>query len=257
MNNNNLDNIKSTLSQQHLSSLTNALDYAISQRLMMINTMLPCKVIAVNAPDHPDTQLASLDVQPIVNMLDASGKPIAYPIIYEVPIIFQQGGNAGIIIEYQGDDLVWVGFAQRDMSNKSYATSSSPKSSPTLVNPATNRMFSLSDGVVLGSYSSKAPEVMVKVTSKGIDIKGKDKPVNVTTSGDISISTTSGAVKVNSANNSIELNASGVTLSSNLQVTIKSPIVQIGESSAGSVITNLQTEPSGQIFSPGPLTFIS
>lgn len=153
-----------TLNQNNLNSKTNQLEYAINSILLNVNTVLPCKILSI------ENNRAS--VQSIINMLDAQGNPLAYPIIHDVPIIQIVGGNAGIIIEYVVNDIVAVGFSQRDISTI--------KSTWATGNPGSYRKFSLADAIIIGKLSNELPTVHVKITAAGIEILAPDLPITAT-----------------------------------------------------------------------------
>jgi hypothetical protein len=156
---------------------SSTLDYALTQRLLQINTCLACKILKVNSNK-------TCDVQSILNLIDANGKPIIPPIQYEVPYIDMVGNNCGFEIEYIEGEIVWVNYSQRDLTNlKSIWNVTQDPSN--LLNPNSNRQFNLSDGIIIGRISPKIPTIKVKVTSNGIDIVGNDKPITINTTGDV------------------------------------------------------------------------
>lgn len=153
-----------TLNQNNLNSKTNQLEYAINSTLMNVNTILPCKILSI------EDNRAS--IQSIINMLDATGNPLAYPVIHDVPFMQIVGGNAGVIIEHIIGDIVAVGFSQRDLS--------SIKATWETGNPASYRKFSLADAIILGKLSNNLPTIFIKITAAGVEIAAPDLPITAT-----------------------------------------------------------------------------
>lgn len=152
-----------TLDQSVGYSSANTLQYAINQALMNVNTILPCKILAITGSTYT--------VQPLNNIISADGTPIAPPVLSNIPACITMGGNAGIIIEYVINDTVLVGFCQRDITTI--------KQSWLLSNPASFRKFSLSDGVIISKLSNSLPTIYVKVTASGVEINAPSLPVTV------------------------------------------------------------------------------
>lgn len=152
-----------TLNQNSINNQANSLEYIINSSLLNVNTILPCKILTI------DANRAS--VQPIVNMLDALGSPQTNPVIYDVPFIEIVGGNAGVIIQYKVGDVVAVGFCQRDIS--------AIKPTWTTQNPAGYRKFDLSDGIIIGKLANTRPSIFVKITESGIELTAPDLPITL------------------------------------------------------------------------------
>lgn len=143
------------------NSLANSVNYAILQTLLNVNTMIPCKILAVNGLRYT--------VLILTNFLDSTGKPFTAPTIYDVPAMQLVGNGAGVIIEYAIGDVVQVGFCQRDISTV--------KQNWTQANPASYRKFSVSDGIILGYLSNTTPSVNITILSTGITINSNNTPV--------------------------------------------------------------------------------
>jgi hypothetical protein len=152
-------------------SEADTINYAVNSMLCNVNTILPCKIIAVNSLRY--------DIQPLLNNLDFIGAPYAPPIIYNVPAMDIAGNGAGVIIEYIVGDVVAVGFSQRDMT--------SIKSTWTLQNPNSRRKFDLADALIISRLSNTAPTIYVKITTAGITLEGVSTPIIINTTGDATV----------------------------------------------------------------------
>ena len=135
----------------------NTLQYIINQAIRNINTILPCKIVAVDNTKF----IYTLEV--LINFLDTGGEPIAPPNLFSIPILHNCGNNAGVIIEYAINDIVLVGFSQRDITNF--------KTTHAQSNPATYRIYDLADAIILNAYKIANPSVFVKITQDIIEIK--------------------------------------------------------------------------------------
>ena len=140
-------------SQNLTTNLTdfNALDFYIDGKLLQINTIKICKVTAVNADK-------TLNVLPMVKKLNGKKEPLKANELKGFPVLRQQGGTSGFIIDYSVGDIVLVGFCDRD----SQAVIRSKKESA----PSTYTPFPLSAGIVLGAVLFEDAQIYVKVTDK-------------------------------------------------------------------------------------------
>lgn len=145
------------------NSEANTLQFVINQSLLRINTLIPCKIIAVNGLRYT--------VQILTNTIDATYKPHQGAIIYDIPAMQIVGNMAGIIIEYVVNDVVIVGFCQRDISVV--------KQNWTSANPGSLRKFSVSDGIILGYISNSMPDVFIQILNTGITITSNDTPITL------------------------------------------------------------------------------
>jgi hypothetical protein len=190
-------------------NIANVINFASKTLLNNINTIIPCKVLAITIVDG----LQKLDIQPIINWLDNFGNPVEPPIIYNVPVCLQIGGNAGLLIEFSIGDIVIAACAQRDISVA--------KKTPTQQNPATYRKFDLADAIVIGKFSYALPSVYIKITDDGVEITAPEKSLTVH----------AGSVVVNS--DDIELGAGGagvVTASTTINDSLGHPCTIVNPS---------------------------
>jgi hypothetical protein len=140
-------------SQNLSTNLTefNTLDFYIDGKLLRINTIKICKITSVNDD-------GTVNVLPMVNRLNGKKEPLPTVELKGFPILRQQGGNSGFIIEYQVGDIVLVGFCDRDPQ----AVIRSKKEAA----PSTFTPFPLSGGIVLGAVLFEDAQIYVKVSDK-------------------------------------------------------------------------------------------
>lgn len=188
------------------NSPANTLQYAINQALLNMNTVLPCRIEAVNGSRYT--------VKVLTNYIDSTGKPFGAPLIYDVPATQKRGKSAGIITEYGEGDSVLVAFCQRDISTV--------KQNWAVNNPASYRKFSLSDGIIIDYLSNDLPSVYIKITPTGIDINSNN--TNIT---------------VNAGTANLNINSDQATITAN-QVTIDSGNINLGTSGVGILNANTQ-----------------
>lgn len=128
-----------------------ALDFYIDNKILEINTIKICQVTKVNED-------GTLNVKSLVLGLDGKKEPIPSVEWKNYPILRQQGGASGFVIEYNVGDIVLVGFCDRDPQGVIRSKKETA--------PATYCPFPLSGGIVLGAVLFNVPEVYVKTTDK-------------------------------------------------------------------------------------------
>lgn len=161
-------------SQNLTTNLTdfNALDFYIDGKILKINTIKICKVTAINDDK-------TLNVLPMVKKLDGKKEPISTNELKGLPILRQQGGTSGFIVDYSVGDIVLVGFCDRD----SQAVIRSKKEAA----PATYTPFPLSAGIVLGAVLFEEAQIYVKVTDKIYCVGDLSLTGNAEISGNVDI----------------------------------------------------------------------
>lgn len=161
-------------SQNLTTNLTdfNALDFYIDGKLLQINTIKICKVTAVNADK-------TLNVSPMVKKLNGKKEPLKANELKGFPVLRQQGGTSGFVIDYSVGDIVLVGFCDRD----SQAVIRSKKESA----PSTYTPFPLSAGIVLGAVLFEDAQIYVKVTDKIYCVGNLDVSKNVNIQNNLTV----------------------------------------------------------------------
>jgi hypothetical protein len=149
------------------TNLSDLLLFIIEGRLARLNTLKVCVVEAVNAD-------GTLNVRNLVLATDLQGHTIASILWEKLPILKVQGGVSGFFIDYQVGDIVLCGFCDRDINGAMKANGASA--------PPTKTIMPLNSGLVLGSLSSNAQDVFIKMLQEGIEVNG-----NMTITGNITI----------------------------------------------------------------------
>ncbi|MDI2091694.1 Gp138 family membrane-puncturing spike protein [Commensalibacter oyaizuii] len=146
-----------------LNTLVSIIDNALSR----ISTAMPVEVLAV----HHNT----VDVIPLVTMVDNEGRAVDHAPISGLPYIRLQAGDYGMIIDPQVGDKGLVVFAARDIS---HVIQSKKKSLP-----ASSRKHSISDGIYIASLLYEEPKTYIKITKDLVEVQAS----NINIKGDVSI----------------------------------------------------------------------
>lgn len=143
----------------------NVMSFVIQQALSRTRTMVLVKVVAVtnNGGVAP---VGSVDVHPLVNMLDGAGVASPHGIILGLPYTRIQGGANAVIIDPAVGDIGWAAIADRDIS--------SVKETKAQANPGSFRRFDMADGVYIGGILNGIPEQYVQMNSDGVKVVDKN-----------------------------------------------------------------------------------
>lgn len=182
--------------------------FAILQMIGKMQTATVVRVVACsNAGDT--SPVGTVDIQPMVNQVDALGQPTPHETIYNVPYFRLQGGANAIIIDPEVGDLGIAVFASRDISKV--------KTTKDQANPGSGRQFSWSDAMYIGGVLNGAPTQFIQFNENGITITTPgDLTINVdgdailNITGDMS-ATVGGDVTID-ADGSASVTAAGITL---------------------------------------------
>lgn len=156
------------------TSELNAMDFVIRRVLGRTATATLVQVKAVRSAGEV-AAVGTVDVQPMVAMLDGKGQATAHGTIYDVPFVRLQGGVNAVIIDPVVGDIGICVFASHDLS--------SVKANKAPSNPGSRRRFSMSDGLYIGGVLNGTPEQYIRFTSDGdVEIKPASK---VTILGDV------------------------------------------------------------------------
>jgi len=163
-----------TLTNSDFNNTPNAINYAIAQKMLQLNTIALCIVQSYNPINR------TCVINNLLTTLNINASPSQPVTQYNVPIADIAGNGAGVEIEYAEGDIVLVGYCNRDISNIiNYLQQSNNITASQTFNPNSYRTFNLSDGIILCRVSFHAPDIKVKITSEGIDIIAGSKPVNI------------------------------------------------------------------------------
>lgn len=137
------------------------LDFIIGARLARVNTATLVKVQAVTNTGGV-AAVGFVDVQPLVNLIDADGNAYGHGTVYHLPYSRLQGGANAIILDPQVGDIGVAVFCDRDIS--------SVKQNKTASNPGSRRRFDMADGVYLGGVLNGVPTQYVQFSDAGITL---------------------------------------------------------------------------------------
>jgi hypothetical protein len=139
----------------------NEIDFAVRQILARVHTNTLVKVVAVNAPIGL-AGMGSVDVQPLVNLVDGAGNATPQGTIYELLYFRMQGGTNAIIMDPAVGDIGMAGFCSRDIS--------SVKANKAPSKPGSFRRFSMSDGIFFGGMLNGVPSQYIILNSSGVQV---------------------------------------------------------------------------------------
>lgn len=130
--------------------------------LARVRTILLAKVVAVSN-DGSVAAPGTVDVQPLVNMLDGQNNATPHGTIFGLPYCRLQGGGNAVILDPKVGDIGLVGICDRDIS--------AVKSSKQAANPGSARKFALPDGIYIAGLFGDTPSQTVRFSEAGIEIK--------------------------------------------------------------------------------------
>ena len=138
-----------------------SLNFVIRQTLGKLNTVTLVRVVSCtnNGGVSP---VGYLDVQPMVNQVTPDGRGIALPTIFNVPYMRMQGGLSAVILDPKAGDIGLCCFASRDIS--------SIKNTKKAGNPASKRVYDLSDALYIGGMLNGAPNQYVRFKDNALKL---------------------------------------------------------------------------------------
>ena len=143
------------------SSEIERLKAIINNSLSGLRTAMPVKIISVSN-NGGLSPIGTVNVQPMVSMLDGSGNAWPHGIIYTVPYMRIQGGANGIILDPAIGDIGIATVCDRDISTVQNTGKVSA--------PGSLRKNDMSDMVYLMTIIGAAPTQYVQFNSTGINI---------------------------------------------------------------------------------------
>jgi hypothetical protein len=133
--------------------------FMIAQQIALLETMMPVQVHAVHLGSGSPPTAGTVDVQPLVSLLDGSGNAASRGIVYGVPFYRMQGASWAIVCDPAAGDFGYIVSASRDTSNV--------VKSPGIQNPGSFRQYSFSDGVYVGGCLNAVPPASVWLKADG------------------------------------------------------------------------------------------
>ena len=158
--------------QQNLSAwnnLFNAISFLVRQTAAQ-NVHVTVATVKAVTPSQTSGAPPTVDVQPLVAMVDQVGTAIPHGVISGLPTMRLQGGPNGVIIDPQVGDIGIVVFADRDIS--SALANQGPS------NPGSFRKFDWADGIYIGGIGRIDPSQSIAflggiaITSPGVSTSG-------------------------------------------------------------------------------------
>lgn len=179
----------------------NAHAFLVSQ---LTGLMATAKLVQVQACTNKDeiSPVGTVDVIPMVNLLDGQGNATKHGTVYKLPYFRLQAGKSGIILDPQKGDIGLAVFADRDISVV--------KRTKKISNPGSYRRFDMADGLYLGGFLNVT---LTQYLRFKIDDDGN--PVGfelVDPAGNTIISTADGMTLTDKNSNSVVMNNDGMTI---------------------------------------------
>jgi hypothetical protein len=205
------DDFAGQLGAANATNRTALIRFIVEQVLGQVHTGMPVKIVAVHGGGVGPAP--TVDVQPLVNMIDGLGKATKHGTVYGISVARNQGGTSAIINDPVVGDIGWIKVGSRDMS----AVKATAKQS----NPGSRRRFDMSDSVYHGAIINPAnPDQWIQFKTTGIVIH--DKNGN-------EVGLLSGKVYVNPNNTSgtIYLGGDGATGSYDFVTTTSGPSINV------------------------------
>lgn len=189
--------------RERLDDPQDAVRTAIAGALADVWTALPCIVVSVDLAAHTIT--AQPAVKAFVDQEDGSTLAVTFPVLVDVPIVWQRGGGATLTFPVRPGDECLVVFASRTIDTW--------WQSGGVQVPNVSRKHDLSDGFALVGPFSQATKI-ANVSAAAVQLRSDDgavfislnpttKNVDVVTPAGVSVQaatahvTTTGAVTVN------------------------------------------------------------
>lgn len=141
----------------------NAISSMIDAALGRIATMKLVKVEAVTP--GADGLSGTVDVLPLVNVMDGLGQSSKLATVYGVPYLRIQGGKNAVVIDPAVGDIGIMIVADRDISAAVAAKGQA--------NPGSFRRFNMADGIYIGGICNAVPEQLVTFGEDTITVTDK------------------------------------------------------------------------------------
>lgn len=149
--------------------------FILNQSLAFVRTATLVQVKAVT--NNGEIAIAgTVDVQPLVKMLDGLGNTSRHSIVYGLPYLRMQAGVNAIILDPKVGDIGIAVFADRDISKVKVTKAEAP--------PGSWRRFSFPDGLYLGGVLNPVPTQYLRYHDGGISVFDKNgNKVELTSDG--------------------------------------------------------------------------
>ena len=179
----------------------NKLWFLVRQMIGMIRTATIVRIEAVYGGSLGP--IGTLDVLPLVNLVDGIGNASKHDTIFGLPYCRVQGGKNAVICDPQVGDIGLAVFADRDIS--AVKASNGQQS-----NPGSRRRHSWADGIYVFTIISETPDQYVIFKEDGITIQDKNGNSILMNDTGMSINILNGAGVLNIMGSALQVN--GVTV---------------------------------------------
>lgn len=136
-------------------------DFLVRQILSTVATSSLVRVVAVSTSGGL-SPIGTVDVSPLVNMIDGLGQGTAHGTIHGIPYTRLTGGTSAVIIDPVVGDVGVCIFADRDIS--------SAMKTGDRANPGSRRQHDMADGIYLFSCRASAPTQYIRFSPDSIEI---------------------------------------------------------------------------------------
>lgn len=152
------DGYVGTLGGERKTSEYNAIAYVVRSILSGRSHAALVQVVAVTPAT--EEEIGTVDVQPMVNQLDADGAPLAHGVINGIPWLTLQAGPNAVLLQPEVGDRGLCVFADRDIS--------SVKATREIANPGSFRQADMADGLYLGGFLNDTATQWIRMNDEGI-----------------------------------------------------------------------------------------
>jgi len=142
------------------------LEFFFRRNAARLRTTTVVRVLAVTNAGGLEP-VGFVDVQPLVQQTDGTGKVTPLPPLYGVPYLRLQGGADAVILDPKVGDLGIAVFADRDISAAVAARGMAP--------PGSGRRHSLADALYLGGILNGVPQQYVRFSADGVELVSPTK----------------------------------------------------------------------------------
>lgn len=143
------------------TSAFNAVTFLVRMLLGEIATATLVQVVAVHGPTGVSPDYGSVDIQPLVNQIDANGTPTPHGVVHGLPYCRLQGGSSAVVLDPTVGDVGIAVFASRDVSSVKANIAAGNAPEPPIANPGSRRRFDMADGLYIGGVLNVAPSQYV------------------------------------------------------------------------------------------------
>ena len=142
----------------------NPVAFIVSQMLARVRTVTLGKVMAVTN-SGTIIPAGTVDVQPLVSMVDGRGNATQHETVYKLPYFRLQSGANAVIMDPAVGDIGIMLICDRDVSSVEASQDTAP--------PPSMRMFNFSDGLFIGGIlGTTTPTQYLAFTAGGIVVGG-------------------------------------------------------------------------------------